>query len=236
MTTGRSAGTTAVPTATDASSYSTEGWSVSPTSVAQAANARICAPGRVAPTGVPGLTANAQDSSGHSLISWTNFTEIVSTPAPRYSVIRSDEVNTTTYGWPSTCSRRHTKPGSPGFIVVEMPAGIGISTLASSSVDRKWSVCPSLAAASSSASTSFAGSKSGSMVAATSGLPAAAQSAGSALPAGSAVPANPGLPAGSAVPGKPGLPAGSASGRDLAFSGVLATPVGFALADSTGVD
>src|SRR5215208_1667492 len=125
MTTGVLAGTTAVPTATSpASSCSTDGWSVSPTSTAQAASARICAPGRVAPTGVPGLTANDQESSGHAVISWTNLTDTVSTPAPRYSSIRLGEVNTTTYGCPSTCSRRHANPGSPGLISAEAPTGI----------------------------------------------------------------------------------------------------------------
>src|SRR2546430_1290024 len=164
MTTGRFAGTTgAVPmAAAEASSYSTDGWSVSPTSVAHAARARICAPGRVAPTGVPGFTANDQDSSGHAPMSCTNFTVTKSVPAPRYSVIRSPEVNTTTYGCPSTCSRRQRKPASPGLLVVGAVGGIGISTLASSSVDRKWSVWPSLAAVRSSRSTSLVGLKSGS--------------------------------------------------------------------------
>src|SRR5437899_251617 len=131
MTTGRFAGALAVPTAgPDASSYSTDGWSISPTSAAQAARARICAPGRVAPTGVPGLTANAQVSSGQARMSWTNLTPTDSVPAPRYSVIRSLDVNTTTYGFPSTCSRRHSNPLSPGCALAGAPSGIGISTLA----------------------------------------------------------------------------------------------------------
>src|SRR5947199_10872729 len=124
MTTGRWAGSGSVPaTGISGCPSSTAGWSVSPTSAAHTASALICTPGRVAPTGVPGLTANDHDSSGHLVISWTNFTDTVSTPSPRYSVSRSSEVNTTTYGCPSTCSRRQTKPGSPGLITVDRPVG-----------------------------------------------------------------------------------------------------------------
>src|SRR2546423_2822689 len=207
MTTGRLAGTAAVPTATAASSYSTDGWSVSPTSCAQAASARIWVPGRVAPTGVPGLTAKDHDSSGHSMISSTNFTDTVSTSAPRYSVIRSVEVNTTTYGCPSTCSRRQMNPGSPGLMLVDIPSGTGTSTLASSSVDRNWSVCPSLAAASSSASTSLAASKSGSTGSGSgsgSGATAAGRTTSASIGSGRA-PVKPGPP----------TPPGNGSGRGL---------------------
>src|SRR5439155_21112409 len=172
MTTGRWAGSGSVPaTGISGCPSSTAGWSVSPTSAADTASALICTPGRVAPTGVPGLTAKDHDSSGHALIILTNYASTPSVSAPQYSDIRSVEVNTTMYGCPSTCSRRQAKPGSPGRTPAGAFGGIGISTLASSRVDRKWSVWPSPAAARSSVSTLLAGVKS-----ASSGLSVAASS------------------------------------------------------------
>src|SRR2546429_6154765 len=97
MTTGRWAGSGSVPaTGISGAGSSTAGWSVSPTSAAHAASALICTPGRVAPTGVPGFTANDHDSSGQAVISWTNLTSTMSVLPSKYSAIRSGEVNTTT--------------------------------------------------------------------------------------------------------------------------------------------
>src|SRR5262245_13382184 len=108
MTTGRSTtGTAAVALGASIASNSTDGSSDSPTSAAQAASALICPPGSVAPTGEPGLTANDNDSSGQALINWTNFVVSAAASLGRCSSMRSREVNTTAYGWPSTSSRRH---------------------------------------------------------------------------------------------------------------------------------
>ena len=52
-------------------------------------------PGSVAPTGAPGLTANAQFTSGQTRISCTNLAVTATTSSPMNSVIRSGEVNTT---------------------------------------------------------------------------------------------------------------------------------------------
>ena len=49
-----------------ATTTSADGSSRSPTSAAQLARATICDPGRVAPTGLPGLIAKETASSGHA--------------------------------------------------------------------------------------------------------------------------------------------------------------------------
>ncbi len=120
------------------------GLAPSPTSAAQLASAMICGPGYVAPTGVPGLTANDQFGSGQFRISWTNLT--------RHRVDRSCD---------------GARPAGPAGeddqerLAVDLlgPEGearlagraarrrswaaTGTSTLASSSVERKASVLPS---------------------------------------------------------------------------------------------
>ena len=99
MTVARPAPTVGAPaTPTDgfvsvffgATTRSADGSSRSPTSVAQAASATICEPGRVAPTGLPGLMANEISSSGHAPMSWTNrrLTEDDAGPEPAETVLR----------------------------------------------------------------------------------------------------------------------------------------------------
>ena len=85
---GRAAGSATA----GASTWSTSRSSPSPTSAAQLANAMICSPGNLAPTGVPGLTANDQSSSGQRRISWANFTRTVSTSPSTWSARRSGDV------------------------------------------------------------------------------------------------------------------------------------------------
>src|SRR5258705_2378554 len=77
---------------------SADGSSRRPTSAAQAARATICEPGKVAPTGLPGLIANETLSLGQERMSCTNrtLTEVRSLPtrAARCSDIRSGDVKT----------------------------------------------------------------------------------------------------------------------------------------------
>src|SRR5262249_33445359 len=147
ITTGRSAGG---PTN---DRYSIGSWAgsgsgssaVRPTSSAQVASATICAPGKVAPTGVPGLTAKDSSSSGHLGMSWVNLTQAASTSGPACWVSRSAEVKTTAYDEPSISSIRQDAGSSSSSTGSAPP---GSSTRASSRVERKLSVLLLSAAAS----------------------------------------------------------------------------------------
>ena len=79
-----------------ATTTSADGSSRSPTSVAQAARATICDPGRVAPTGLPGLIAKEMLASGQAAMTCTNRRLIEETLGPKRlklcSARRSGEV------------------------------------------------------------------------------------------------------------------------------------------------